>query len=123
MLSGCALLPGERSHTPTGHVVIASGGTQGVYHMYARPLARELHSRAPDLDVDIVEQLAREVPLRLVPLGEPALAMQDRFGAVYDQAAIPEGAYGLPDQVDTIAVPNFIVCRNDTDSNTCPICR
>jgi TRAP transporter TAXI family solute receptor len=251
-LSGCWVLPGERSHTPTGHVVIASGGTQGVYYMYARALARELESRAPGLDVEIaptagsvenlewvddgramlaftaddaaagavngaspfrralpitavsrvyddymhlvvpatssvrsisdlagrtvsvgppgsgtalivdrlftvaglarksihafelginesvealrrgsidgffwsgglptsgVHDLSREVPLRLVALGELAPAMQTRFGAAYHQAAIPAGTYGLVDQVDTIAIPNFIVCRDDTDAD------
>jgi uncharacterized protein len=252
VLSGCSVLPGERSHTPSGHVVIASGGTQGVYHTYALALARELRSRAPELEVEVVptegsvenlqlvadgdatlaftaddaaagavtgaspfrdtlpiaavsrvyddymhlvvpavssvhsiadlagrtvsvgppgsgtalivdrllavaglartsihavdlginesvqalgagdidaffwsgglptsgvEDLAREVPLRLVPLGDLAPAMQNRFGAVYHQAAIPGGTYGLSDQVDTIAIPNFIVCRNDTDAD------
>ena len=62
-----------------------------------------------------VQSLSNEMPLRLVPLGGLAPAMQDMFGSVYHQAAVPAGTYGLADQVDTIAVPNFLVCREDTD--------
>lgn len=62
-----------------------------------------------------VQSLSNEMPLRLVPLGGLAPAMQDKFGSVYHQAAVPAGTYGLADQVDTIAVPNFLVCREDTD--------
>lgn len=62
-----------------------------------------------------VQSLSNELPLRLVPLGGLAPAMQDKFGSVYHQAAVPAGTYGLADQVDTIAVPNFLVCRDDTN--------
>jgi uncharacterized protein len=62
-----------------------------------------------------VQSLSNELPLRLVPLGGLAPAMQDKFGSVYHQAAMPAGTYGLADQVDTIAVPNFLVCRADTN--------
>ncbi len=62
-----------------------------------------------------VQTLSHELPLRLVPLGGLAPAIQDKFGSVYHQAAVPAGTYGLADQVDTIAVPNFLVCREDTD--------
>lgn len=248
--TGCSVLPGDGAGQPAGHVVIASGGTQGVYYQYADTLARRLESAEPSLDVEVVatagsvdnlrrvadgratfaftahdvaadgvngaapfgrrlplaavarvyddylhlvvaanspihslgdlagrtvsigppgsgtavivdrlfavaklaprsvhavrlginesvdalrrrqvdaffwsgglptsgvQTLSRDLPVRLVPLGGYARGMQTRYGSVYHQAAVPGGVYGLADQVDTIAIPNFLVCRDDAD--------
>jgi uncharacterized protein len=250
VLTGCSVLPGNGERQPSGHAVIASCGTQGVYYAYAGTLAQRLEEAAPGLDVEVastagsvdnlhrlaagnatfaftaadvaadavngappfgrrlplaavsrvyddymhlvvsasspirtlrdlagrtvsigpsgsgtaviverlfmvagleprsvhavqlginesvdtlrkgevdaffwsgglptsgVQSLSDDMPLRLVPLGGLAPGMQDKFGSVYHQAAVPGGTYGLADQVDTIAVPNFLVCRGDTD--------
>jgi TRAP transporter TAXI family solute receptor len=63
-----------------------------------------------------IEQLARQLPLRIVPLADSAQALRDDYGPVYHAAAIPAGPYGLVHQVATFAVPNFIVCRDGTRS-------
>nr|WP_245602557.1 TAXI family TRAP transporter solute-binding subunit [Solirubrobacter soli] len=51
VLGGCV---GEGAGAPRGHVVIAAGGTQGVYYAYAHALASQLQRRDPDLRVDVV---------------------------------------------------------------------
>jgi uncharacterized protein len=55
-----------------------------------------------------VDELARQLPLRLVDL--PGLE-----DPVYRAAAIPSGTYGLARQVSTLAVPNLLVARSTAD--------
>jgi hypothetical protein len=250
-LAGCVALTAHGPSAPRGRIVIAAGGTQGVYYAYARALARELEARAPQLDVEVVatsgsmenlsrlaageatlaftaadaaaeaalggppfgrrlpitalarvyddymhlvvgasspprsiaqlagttvsvgprgsgtrliadrllsvadgraaalrrvglgldesiealrrkrisaffwsgglptpgvDELARDVPLRLLGLDELVDSLQARYGAVYRAAAIPSGTYGLARQAATIAVPNLIVARTGADA-------
>src|SRR4051794_13196013 len=249
-LAGCVALTAHRPGPPQGRIVIAAGGTQGVYYAYARALARELEARAPQLDVEVaatsgsmenlrrlaagdatlaftaadaaaeaalggppfgrrlpvtalarvyddyihlvvpassrprsigqlsgtavsvgppgsgtrliadrllsvadgraarlrrvglgldesteslrrkrisaffwsgglptpgVDELARDLPLRLLDLDDLVDSLQARYGAVYRAAAIPSGTYGLARQAATIAVPNLIVARTGAD--------
>ena len=47
LVAGCSVLPGSGDPEPGGRVVIATGGTRGVYYGYGTTLASELHR---DLD-------------------------------------------------------------------------
>jgi TRAP transporter TAXI family solute receptor len=58
-----------------------------------------------------VAELARTSPIQLVPLGDLAARLGAQYGDVYRPATIPAGTYGLSAPLDTIAVPNFIVCN------------
>lgn len=60
-----------------------------------------------------VADLARSTPLRLVPLGDLADRMRDRYGAAYRAATVPVGTYGGAERVSTVAVANLLVCRAD----------
>jgi TRAP transporter TAXI family solute receptor len=85
-LSGCA---GRGAGAPRGRVVIAAGGTTGVYYSYARALARELETRDPGLRVEVRATSGSMENLRLLADGQATLA----FSAA-DAAA--EGAEGGP---------------------------
>jgi TRAP transporter TAXI family solute receptor len=62
-----------------------------------------------------VVALARDMPIRLVPLGSLAPALR-RYSRTYRAAAVPAGTYpGVP-AVLTIAVPNYLVTRADADA-------
>jgi uncharacterized protein len=63
-----------------------------------------------------VDHLAARVPLRLIALADSSRALRARYGPVYHAAAVPVGTYDLSAPVPTVAVPNFVVCRRDTDS-------
>jgi TRAP transporter TAXI family solute receptor len=63
-----------------------------------------------------VDELARDLPLRLLDLDDLVDSLQARYGAVYRAAAIPSGTYGLARQAATIAVPNLIVARTGADA-------
>jgi uncharacterized protein len=62
-----------------------------------------------------IEDAARRMKLRLLPLGALADTMRTRFGAAYRPATIPAGRYGGTEQVATLASPNLLVCRADAD--------
>ena len=62
-----------------------------------------------------VAALAREMPIRLVPLGDLVPALR-RYSGSYRAAAVPAGTYpGVP-AVLTVAVPNYLVTRAGTDA-------
>jgi TRAP transporter TAXI family solute receptor len=60
-----------------------------------------------------VVDLAAALPIRLVPLGDLADGMRQRYGPVYRPAAVPSGTYGGQDPITTLAVPNILLCRGD----------
>jgi uncharacterized protein len=62
-----------------------------------------------------VERLASRVALRLVPLADSPRALRVHYGLVYRPAAISVRPYGLATPVQTVAIPNLVVCRRDTD--------
>jgi TRAP transporter TAXI family solute receptor len=69
--AGCV---GEGADAPRGHVVIAAGGTQGVYYAYARALAVQLRRRDPDLRVDVVATSGSMENLQRLAAGDATLA-------------------------------------------------
>ncbi|MDA0165110.1 TAXI family TRAP transporter solute-binding subunit [Solirubrobacter ginsenosidimutans] len=87
-LAGCVQLTAHGASTPRGRVVIAAGGTTGVYYAYAQALAHELEARAPDLRVDVVATSGSMENLRKVDDGEATLA----FTAADAAAVATEGA-------------------------------
>lgn len=60
-----------------------------------------------------VNDLASEVPIRLVPLYTLVEAVRAEYGGGYRHGVVPEGTYGLPEDVPTMAVPNFLMARAD----------
>jgi TRAP transporter TAXI family solute receptor len=63
-----------------------------------------------------VVALARELPVRLVALGDLVPRLR-RYSRTYRAATVPADTYpGVP-EVLTLAVPNYLVTRADTDPN------
>lgn len=62
-----------------------------------------------------MSDLARAMPIRLVPLGGSVAALRARFGPAYRAATVPAGTYGLRDPVPTLASANLLVSRQDAD--------
>ncbi|MFJ8477098.1 TAXI family TRAP transporter solute-binding subunit [Kitasatospora sp. NPDC094011] len=58
-----------------------------------------------------VSALARELPLRFVPLDAVAALLRERYGPVYTAVTLPACAYGLPDPVATLGVGNYLTAR------------
>ena len=56
--------------------------------------------------------LARELPLRFLPLDEQAAALRDTYGPVYTSVTLPAGVYGLTEPVGTIGVGNYLLARS-----------
>ena len=61
-----------------------------------------------------VSELASAQPIRLLPLGDAALKLRERFGASYRTARMPTGSYAEVEPVDTIAIANYLLIRQDT---------
>jgi TRAP transporter TAXI family solute receptor len=57
--------------------------------------------------------LAREVPLRFLPLDRFVSALRERYGPVYTAVTLPSGVYGLKEPVATIGVGNYLMARAD----------
>lgn len=57
--------------------------------------------------------LARELPLRFLPLEGQVSALRERYGPSYTAVTIPAGAYGLTEPVGTIGVGNYLMARAD----------
>lgn len=60
-----------------------------------------------------VNDLAGEVPIRLVPLQALVEQVRAEYGGGYRHGVVPEGTYGLPGDVATMAVPNFLMAHAD----------
>lgn len=56
-----------------------------------------------------IAELARRLPLRLIPLGGLAPEIRRRYGPYYRAAAIPRGTYLNVDEAQTLALANFLV--------------
>ncbi|MFF2195842.1 TAXI family TRAP transporter solute-binding subunit [Streptomyces sp. NPDC058157] len=61
--------------------------------------------------------LARELPLRFLPLDGYAGALRDRYGPVYTAVTLPAGAYGLSAPVGTVGVANYLLARADVPAD------
>ncbi|WP_374778058.1 TAXI family TRAP transporter solute-binding subunit [Streptomyces sp. NBC_01310] len=57
--------------------------------------------------------LARELPLRFLPLDGYVDALRERYAPVYTAVTLPAGAYGLAEPVGTIGVGNYLLARAD----------
>ncbi|MFB7252732.1 TAXI family TRAP transporter solute-binding subunit [Streptomyces nojiriensis] len=57
--------------------------------------------------------LARELPLRFLPLDAHVGALRERHGPVYSAVTLPAGVYGLTEPVGTIGVGNYLLARAD----------
>jgi TRAP transporter TAXI family solute receptor len=62
-----------------------------------------------------ITDLAAELPVRLVPLGDLARGMR-AHSRTYRAAVVPAGTYPGVLQVQTLAVPDYLVTRAGTDS-------
>jgi TRAP transporter TAXI family solute receptor len=60
---------------------------------------------------DLTTSLGKDA--RLIPLTDVLPAMQQEYGDVYSEAAIPAATYKQPADVATIAVPNVLLVRKD----------
>lgn len=60
-----------------------------------------------------IDDLAAEWAIRLVPLNDLVETMRAEYGGGYRHGVVPEGTYGLPVDVQTMAVPNFLMVRED----------
>ncbi|MGW7439143.1 TAXI family TRAP transporter solute-binding subunit [Streptomyces sp. NPDC054849] len=55
--------------------------------------------------------LARELPLRFLPLDGFVGSLRERYAPVYTAVTLPPGAYGLAEPVGTIGVGNYLLAR------------
>jgi TRAP transporter TAXI family solute receptor len=62
-----------------------------------------------------VEELADSMDIRLLPLGDLADRMRQVHGPIYRAATVPVGTYHLVDEVQAMAVPNYLVTNTGTD--------
>ncbi|UQW99509.1 TAXI family TRAP transporter solute-binding subunit [Streptomyces sp. RerS4] len=58
-------------------------------------------------------ELARERPLRFLPLDARVDPLRERYGPVYTAVTLPAGVYGLSAPVATIGVGNYLLARAD----------
>jgi hypothetical protein len=64
-----------------------------------------------------VAELAKQLPIRLVPLDGLADALREQpWDPAYRRGTVPQGTYGGVDETPTIAVPDLLVTRADTDA-------
>ncbi|MFI8344788.1 TAXI family TRAP transporter solute-binding subunit [Streptomyces sp. NPDC085639] len=57
--------------------------------------------------------LARELPLRFLPLDDYVGPLRERYAPVYTAVTLPAGVYGLTEPVGTIGVGNYLMARAD----------
>ncbi|MFF3677823.1 TAXI family TRAP transporter solute-binding subunit [Streptomyces sp. NPDC002120] len=57
--------------------------------------------------------LARELPLRFLPLDGYVGALRERYAPAYSAVTLPAGVYGLTEPVATIGVGNYLLARAD----------
>ncbi|MGR4878322.1 TAXI family TRAP transporter solute-binding subunit [Streptomyces sp. LARHCF249] len=61
--------------------------------------------------------LARELPLRFLPLDGYVDALRQSHGPVYTTVTLPAGVYGLTEPVGTIGVGNYLLARDDVPAS------
>ncbi|PRZ04196.1 hypothetical protein BCE75_111117 [Isoptericola sp. CG 20/1183] len=57
--------------------------------------------------------LAEELPVRLIPLVDVVDELRAEYGHGYRHGVVPEGVYGMTEDVETLAVPNVLVVSPD----------
>jgi TRAP transporter TAXI family solute receptor len=65
-----------------------------------------------------VEELARDLPITLVPMEREATELHTQYGRSYRVGTIPDRVYGLAVPVGTVAVPNLLLTHPDTPAST-----
>nr|WP_269205061.1 TAXI family TRAP transporter solute-binding subunit [Motilibacter aurantiacus] len=60
-----------------------------------------------------VTELAASLPIRLLPLGDAAEQLRERYGASYRTARTPAATYRGVEPVETIAIANYLLTRPD----------
>jgi len=58
-----------------------------------------------------ITSLARDRPIRLVPLEQYAAAMEDRYGDLYTPATLPSSVYPGVLATGTLTIPNLLLAR------------
>lgn len=64
-----------------------------------------------------LSELARELPLRFLPLDGHVGALRERYAPVYTAVTLPAGVYGLAEPVGTIGVGNYLLARGDVGAS------
>lgn len=64
-----------------------------------------------------VSELADELPIRLIDLGDLVEIVHTEHGGSYRHGVVPRGTYGLDEDVVTMAVPNYLMVRADTSAD------
>lgn len=63
-----------------------------------------------------VTELATTDRMRLLPTTEYASELTEKYGEAYEESTIPADTYkGVGEDVETIAVPNYLMVNNDMD--------
>lgn len=70
------------------------------------------------LPVRAVHEIAAAMPIRLVEMGRYAALLRRDYGQFYTEHAVPASAYDLPDGVNTIGVPNYLVVADSMPDAT-----
>lgn len=60
-----------------------------------------------------IKNLAESFEIRLVGLSELVDDLRSEYGSGYRHGVVPQGTYRLPEDVTTLAVPNFLMVRAD----------
>ncbi|MGW8481511.1 TAXI family TRAP transporter solute-binding subunit [Microbacterium sp. NPDC055903] len=62
-----------------------------------------------------IEDLAADVPLRLLPIEDDwVIDINERYSHSYRSADVPAGVYGLRETTSTMAVPNYLITSAST---------
>lgn len=60
-----------------------------------------------------VKELSESFAIRLVGLSDFVEDLRSDYGSGYRHGVVPQGTYSVPEDVTTLAVPNFLMVRND----------
>ncbi|MEV6399312.1 TAXI family TRAP transporter solute-binding subunit [Streptomyces sp. NPDC051907] len=112
-----------------GRLLTAAGLTGGPSPAHERQLglaasAKALREGSVDalfwsggVPTPALSELARELPLRFLPLDGSVGALRERYGPVYTAVTLPAGVYGLAEPVGTIGVGNYLLARDDVPAD------
>ena len=109
-----------------GDRLLAASGVQAVVSRRGLAAAVDaLESGAADallwsggVPTPALAELARRLPIRLVPLDGQLPALRARHGRVYTQVTVPAGLYGATGTVATVGVANLLSVRRDLPDAT-----